>query len=131
MIVLDTHAWIWWLSNPENLSERGRAIIKEAVNNNGVYISSISAWEMAMLVLRGRLKLTMNVRDWISIAESLPFLHFVPIDNNIAIKSVELPDFEYTDPADRIIIATATILKATLITKDVRILNYPRVKAVW
>ncbi len=131
MIVLDTHAWIWWLSNPENLSTKALTAIEDSISRKGVYVSSISVWEMAVLVMRRRLKLTMNIEDWISIAESLPFLHFIPVDNHIAIKSVHLPDFSYNDPADRIIIATATALKATLITKDVRMLNYSHVKTLW
>ena len=131
MIVLDTHVWLWWLSNPEKLSSNANQSIEHAVNNNEVYVSSISAWEIAMLVQRGRLELTIDVKDWIAIAESLPYLHFVPVNNRIAVKSVHLPDFSYADTADRIIIATAMSLKAALITKDDRILSYPQVKAIW
>jgi PIN domain nuclease of toxin-antitoxin system len=86
---------------------------------------------MAMLVQRGRLELTMEVKDWLAIAESLPYLHFVPVNNRIAVKSVNLPDFTYPDPADRIIIATAMSLNAMLITKDDRILLYAHVKSIW
>lgn len=131
MIVLDTHALLWWLSNPERLSQRAGQAIERAVNGGEIFVSSISAWETAMLVRRGRLELTMDVNDWIAMAESLPYLRFVPVNNMIALKSVNLPDFSYPDPADRIIIATAMSLKAALITKDDRMLSYPQVKAVW
>ncbi len=131
MILLDTHVLIWHLSNPEKLSVKATQAIERAVNNNEVYASSISAWEMAMLVQRGRLELTMDVKDWLAIAESLTYLHFVPVNNRIAVKSVILPDFVYPDPADRIIISTAMSLKAFLITKDDRILSYKHVKSIW
>jgi len=131
MIVLDTHAWIWWVSNPEFLSEKAKQIIDEAVPNRNVLISTISTWEVAMLVSRGRLKLTMHPDDWVAASEALPFFDFVPISNNIALKSVQLPGVLHNDPADRIIIATAISLGAVLVTKDEKIRNYEHVKTVW
>jgi PIN domain nuclease of toxin-antitoxin system len=50
MIVLDTHAWIWWVSSPEFLSETAKQIIDEAATEKNVFISSISTWEIAILV---------------------------------------------------------------------------------
>ncbi|MEW6087103.1 MAG: type II toxin-antitoxin system VapC family toxin [bacterium] len=131
MIILDTHVLIFWLSNPEKLSRKAREIIEKAVKNKEVYVSSISVWEIAMLVSKGRLELAMEVKDWIAAVESLSFLHFVPVNNNISIKSVQLKDFIHKDPVDRIIIATSITLNALLITKDDKILKYPQVKAVW
>jgi len=131
VIVLDTHAWIWWVSNPGLLSARAKAAINRAIEANELCVSSISAWEVAVLVNRGRLQLTMGVRDWIARSESLPFLRFVPVNNNIAIKSFELDGEFHGDPADRIIVATTLSIGANLITKDKKILNYPHVKALW
>ena len=131
MIVLDTHAWIWWVSNPEFLSENAKQIIDEAVANRNVLISTISTWEVAMLVSRGRLKLTMPPDDWVAASEALPFFDFVPVSNSIALKSVQLPGVLHNDPADRIIIATAISLGAALVTKDEKIRNYEHVKTVW
>jgi len=131
MIVLDTHAWIWWVSSPEYLSETAKQIIDEAATGKNIFISSISAWEIAILVSRGRLKLTMNPADWVAASEALPFFDFVPVSNSIALKSVQLPGILHDDPADRIIIATAVSLGATLVTKDEKIRNYPHVKTVW
>ena len=84
-----------------------------------------------MLTARGRLKLTMDARDWIAKSESLPFLHFIPVTNQIAVKSVHLPGKLHSDPADRIIVATAIIQETTLITADEKILNYPHVETLW
>jgi PIN domain nuclease of toxin-antitoxin system len=131
MIVLDTHSWIWWVSSPAFLSETAKQIIDEAVTEMNVFISSISAWEVAVLASRGRLKLTMSAGDWIAASEALPFFEFVPVNNSIAIKSVELPGRLHNDPADRIIIATAISLGAVLVTKDEKIRSYPHVKTAW
>jgi len=58
-------------------------------------------------------------------------LNFVPVNNRIALLSVRLPKPLHADPADRIIIATALILGATLVSKDERILAYPHVDSLW
>ena len=131
MIVLDTHTWLWWASNPKNLSPPARKIIDSTVESGEILISSISAWEIALLVAKGRLQLTIEVSDWIAKSERLPFVTFIPVDNAIAVKSVSLPQPLHNDPADRIIVATATIVGASLVTKDERILNYPHVKTIW
>jgi PIN domain nuclease of toxin-antitoxin system len=131
MIVLDTHAWIWWVSSPAFLSETAKGIIDGAVAEKNIFISAISTWEVAILVSRDRLKLTMSASDWVAASEALPFLNFVPVSNSIALKSVELPGVLHNDPADRIIIATAVSMGAILVTKDEKIRNYPHVKTVW
>jgi PIN domain nuclease of toxin-antitoxin system len=131
MIVLDTHAWIWWVSSPVFLSETAKRIIDEAVAEKNVFISSISAWEVAILASRGRLQLTISVADWVAASEALRFFDFVPVSNSIALKSVQLPGALHNDPADRIIIATTLSLGAVLVTKDEKIRNYPHVKTAW
>jgi PIN domain nuclease of toxin-antitoxin system len=131
VIVLDTHAWVWWASSPELLSSKARKVIEKAVVDKEFYISSISAWEVAMLAEKGRLQLSMPVQDWIAVSEGLPFINFVPVNNNIAIRSVQLPGKLHNDPADRIIIATTISLGAALVTMDEKILRYSHVKALW
>ena len=131
MIVLDTHVWVWWVSNPKLLSPKARRAISAAVGRSQVHISSISVWELALLSMRGRLKLKMDVGDWIAQSEALPFLHFVTIDNHIALKSTQLDEPLHYDPADRIIIATALSLGAALVTKDQKIRDYPHVTTIW
>ena len=74
---------------------------------------------------------TIKGNEWISKAEGLRFLNFFPIDNAIALKSVNLPSPPHSDPADRIIIASALVLDALLITKDEKILSYPFFNAAW
>ena len=131
MILLDTHVWLWFVSNPELLSNKARKAVDSAILKEKIFISSISAWEVALLVYNQRLRLTLDVADWIAKSEMLPYFQFIPVDNAIAIKSVSLPKPLHSDPADRIIIATAISLGASLVTKDKKILNYPHVKTVW
>jgi PIN domain nuclease of toxin-antitoxin system len=106
-------------------------LIEHHIGTQGVHVSSISAWEVALLVRRGRLELSMDVADWVAKSEALPFLRFVPVDNGIALRSVLLPAPLHNDPADRIIIATTLQLGATLITKDEKLRAYPHVRTAW
>jgi len=131
MIVLDTHTWIWFISKPEVLSKRAKKAVSAAVKEKSVLISSISAWEVALLVIKKRLTLSLDVTDWIAKSEGLPFIQFIEISNAIAIKSVNLPQPLHPDPADRIIIATALSVGVPLVTKDKKLLNYPYVKTIW
>lgn len=131
MIVLDTHAWVWFISNPELLSERAKRHVDAAVEEKAVMISSISVWEVALLIAKKRLILTLELNDWVAKSEMLPFFKFVPVDNSVAIKSVNLPQPLHSDPADRIIIATAISLGAPIVTKDEKILNYSQVQTIW
>ena len=131
MIVLDTHAWIWFTSNPEALSKKAKKAVDAAVKEKNVLVSSISAWEVALLVKNKRLKLSMDVTDWIAKSEILPFIQFIPVSISIAVKSVNLPQPLHSDPADRIIIATALSTGALLVTKDRKISDYSHVKTIW
>ena len=131
MIVLDTHVWLWFISKPEGLSKRATQAVSAAVKEKSVLISSISAWEVALLVIKKRLKLSLDVTDWIAKSENLPFIQFIAVSNSIAIKSVNLPQPLHPDPADRIIIATALSAGAPLVTKDKKLLDYPHVKTIW
>jgi len=131
MIVLDTHVWVWWLANVQPLSLKVQKLLREGQSQKSIYISAISVWEVAQLATCGRLQLTIDYVDWITQAESLPFINFIPVDKHIALKSIQLPAPLHQDPADRIIIATTVVLGAVLITKDEKILQYPHVKTMW
>ena len=132
MILLDTHALIWWVSEPSRIPVRARRVLDAAVEaGQPVGVSSISIWEVAMLVQGGRLAFTMPTDVWIARVESLPFLTFLPVDNRIAARAVQLEDFPHRDPADRIIAATALGAGATLATADARLRAYPKLKTIW
>jgi PIN domain nuclease of toxin-antitoxin system len=131
VIVLDTHAWVWFVDDPRQLSEPARKAAEAARAAGSMVISSISSWELAMLAASGRLKLTIDVRDWIAKCEALPFFNFVPVDNTIFVRSVLLTGPLHADPADRIIIATALTRGLPIVTKDRKIRDYPGIQCIW
>ncbi len=84
-----------------------------------------------MLVSRGRLVLTMDTTAWIAMSESLPFLEFVPVDNRIALRAVSLPKGAPRDPADRLIVATALVLGAPLVSADGQVRKTEGLRVIW
>jgi PIN domain nuclease of toxin-antitoxin system len=133
VIVLDTHALIWWVNGDVQLSAKARkAIQREISSEEGqVFISAITTWEIALLIHKGRLTLTMDVNDWIDTVAAIEGVRFVPIDNEIAIQSVRLPGDFHADPADRMIVALARHLSVSLVTSDAMIRAYKHVKTIW
>lgn len=132
MIVLDTHALIWWAVGDERLSvNAGEAIRRELEDGGQVLVSAITAWEIAMLVERGRLVLTMELGQWLSAVESIEGVALVPITPQLAMQSVQLPGEFHRDPADRMIVALAREFNAAVITADDKIRRYAHVKSVW
>jgi PIN domain nuclease of toxin-antitoxin system len=132
MIVVDTHVLVWWVSGEKSLSATADQAIKDTlVNGSEVIVSSISAWEISMLIEKGRLVLSMDVENWLDEVNHIDGVRFVPVDNEIGIKSTLLPGEFHKDPADRMIVATARKLAVPLVTADEKIINYEHVKTVW
>ena len=132
VIILDTHALIWWVNGDGRLSKKAKnAIDKELAAGGQVLVSAISAWEVAMLVEKGRLGLTMDLDEWIKTVASIDCVSFVPVDTDVAIQSVRLPGELHSDPADRLIVSLARQLSAPLITADSKISAYRHVKTIW
>lgn len=131
MILLDTSALIRWICVPEKLSKKARKIIAVEIQNEEILISSISVWEICLLIKKERLGFFIDPDNWLAKIESLPFVRFIPVDNKIAAYSVNLPDFSHKDPADRMIVATALLNGAKLITSDEKILKYKKVQTIW
>ncbi len=131
MIVLDTHAWVWWLTAPERLSRKTQKLIERNLAESNLSISSISVWEIATLVARGRLSFAIDFPNWLNEATSVSGTKFHPVDNSVAYQAVNLPGNFHADRADRMIVATALELDATLISGDRKIQDYSYVKVVW
>jgi len=131
MIVLDTHTLVWWVTGDPALSKKAKAAIQREQAGGTIAVSSISAWEIAMLVERDKLVLTMDVSSWLATVAQIEALRFIPVDVEIASKSVSLPGTFHKDPADRMIVATARKLAAPLVTKDDKIRAYAHVKTIW
>lgn len=133
MIVLDTHALLWWVNGDSALSKNALAAIENELEADvgEILISSITAWEIAMLVDKGRIALSMGVDDWMATVKQIQHVHFVPIDISTAVESTRLPGEFHKDPADRMIVALARHFNAALVTADEKINNYRHVKTVW
>lgn len=130
VIVLDTHILVWWVSNDAQLSQAAKNAIEYELSAGVLIISSITAWEVAMLVQKNRLILSMDVDAWLTAISHINRVRFYPVDNEIAVKSASLPDEFHKDPADRMIVATARKLGCALITADEKIRNYQHVKTI-
>lgn len=124
-LILDTHAWIWAVEGLTNhLDARAVAAIEKAARDATLAVSTISVWEVAMLVKRGRLTLATAVPTWIEASLRPPGIRIIPVGTAIALDSTQLPDFDHhKDPADRIIIATAR-RHGTLLTCDDSVLEW-------
>ncbi|MEE9491798.1 MAG: type II toxin-antitoxin system VapC family toxin [Gammaproteobacteria bacterium] len=132
MIVIDTHVLVWWVSGDKSLSATAAKLIKDTLDSGSeVIASSISAWEISMLIEKGRLILSMDVESWLDEVSQIDGVRFVSVDNEIGIKSATLPGEFHKDPADRMIVATARKLAIPLVTADKKIRNYEHVKTVW
>ena len=84
-----------------------------------------------MLVAKGRLELTLDVQDWIAHTEAADCVEFIAITNHLALRSVTLPGPLHSDPADRLLIATARYLGVPLLTRDRKLHDYPHVETLW
>jgi PIN domain nuclease of toxin-antitoxin system len=128
VIVLDTHAWIWWIASPRKLSAPARRAIEEA---GDLAVSAISLWEVAMLVAKSRLELDRDVGLWMRQALAAPRIQLVPLSPEIAVRSTALDRTFHGDPADRLIAATALEVNGALVTKDQRIRSSRKILTVW
>ncbi len=133
MIVLDTHTLIWWVNNDQKLSSNARVAIEQEMNDEvgQIVISAVTTWEIAMLISKGRLAMTMDIDEWIQTVAEIPGVQFMPIDKEIALQSVRLPGEFHPDRADRMITALARHLSVPLVTGDEKIQAYKHVKTIW
>jgi len=110
------------------MSRASLAAIQNAESYGNLRVSVISIWELAMFEKRGRVALAMNVRTWVEQALDKPGIAVAPLTPEIAIESVHLPGNAL--PADRMLVATARVLGATLVTKDAQLLRYSQQRHV-
>ncbi len=119
--LLDTHILLWWLGTGTRLSAAQWNVIESAGPNEPLWVSEITLWEIATLHSLGRIELRLPLRDWLEKATAPPLVRRFGISPAVAAEVAVLPDSFHRDPADRIIVATARVLGATLLTKDQRI----------
>ena len=126
-VLLDTHVWVWYVEGDRTrFSARIEPIVEAAVERGAVLVSAISVWEIAQLEALRRLQLAQDVRTWIARALAFPGVRLKGLSPAIAIESTRLPGAPHRDPADRILIATARLSGAALVTCDARLVAYAK-----
>jgi PIN domain nuclease of toxin-antitoxin system len=126
MVVLDTHAVVWWAGDPGRLSAEATAIIDKT---DRVGLPAIVFWETALLVRKGRLDLGMSVQEWAEKIQLIPRVTALPLTPEIAVLADSLR--MHADPADRCVVATAIHHRTALITKDRLLRRLKIVKTIW
>jgi PIN domain nuclease of toxin-antitoxin system len=129
VIVLDTHALLWWALDPEQLSEHAAQTCAE-MERAGGFASSISIWELGTKIKRGKLELGITIDELVRRLERSAVVELVPVDTSIWLRSLALA-WEHRDPADRVIVATALAKSVPLMTKDDAIRGARIVATVW
>jgi PIN domain nuclease of toxin-antitoxin system len=112
-LLLDTHIWIWSVLEPHRLSTRVREELAQPANE--LWLSPVSIWEALVLHSKGRLHLSDDPVNWVT--QSATVVREAPLTNEIAMATYQLP-LDHHDPADRFIVATASVLGLTLVTAD-------------
>ena len=131
MILLDTHAVLWWQAGGERLSAR---VAREIARADAVFVSPVSCWEVATLLRLGRISLDRELALWVRDLFAQEQVSVAPLSPEAAAYAGSMGDF-HGDPADRLLYATARELVAPLATKDSRIRSYASsrrgVRTIW
>jgi PIN domain nuclease of toxin-antitoxin system len=117
LLLLDTHSFLWWLSDDPSLGPTARAAIADA--ENIVFVSAATAWEISVKRAKGKLDAPGDIEDWVR-ANSFVEL---PIEITHAVLAGELPN-HHTDPFDRMLVAQAGLEEHVLVTADSEIPKY-------
>jgi PIN domain nuclease of toxin-antitoxin system len=117
-LLLDTHIWVWSVLEPHRLSRRVQHALQ--AEDNELWLSPVSTWEVLMLHAKGRIRLYADPAVWIS--KAMANTREAPLTHEIALAAQQLP-WTHQDPADRFLAATAQVLGLTLVTADERLLG--------
>jgi len=129
VIVLDTHVWLWWVSQPDRLSSRARAAIDRA---SRIGVCTLSALEVALLAVRGRISLDRDIGVWVRQALAVSRVESLTPSADIAVAAALLDREGFPgDPIDRVIYATARASRAQLVTRDRAIRAFDEQTTVW
>lgn len=124
MIILDTHVWLWWVNQDSQLKATWLECIEEA---DQVGVSAISLFEVSWLERHKRIKLPCSRLEWFEKALTGSHIQLIPITSEVAGKAVDLTE-HHSDPQDRIIIATALVHDALLLSADGKFKLYTEIK---
>jgi PIN domain nuclease of toxin-antitoxin system len=124
-LLLDTHIVLWLDSGDAKLRASTRALIDRCWRNGGtIFLSAVTAWEIALLVDTERIALDLPVEAWIKRFLGRPGIEAAPLMHGAASRSYGLHHLEHRDPADRLLIATAIELGCPLVTYNERIARF-------
>ncbi len=118
-LLLDTCALIWWTLDQEKLSTDTLMTL----NKNELLLSSISIWEVGIKIKNNKLNIGMDIQTYVDRLKELSMLKIIPVNEEIWLKNLEL-DWAHKDPADRAIVATASLYQAWIVTTDQTICSY-------
>lgn len=127
-LLLDTCAVLWLADEPQKLGVSAQSFIQ--AHSGALYVSAISAFEIGVKFRKGKLVLGMSPEAWWERVVRDKNLQVLPVTDDIALASTGLPGL-HADPCDRIIIATAEGIAASIVTSDQLIAQYPSAKVVW
>ena len=125
--ILDTHAFLWAVTDDRRLSEAARELIAEGANQ--VFLSTASMWEIVLKAGAGKLRVTGGVERFLEREMRLNRLTPLPVQPAHVIRIASLP-VHHKDPFDRLLIAQSQVEKLPLITADPEISRYP-VQVIW
>ena len=128
MILLDTHVWFWWVQGDARFSPRHAQLLQAAQGTQIIAVSAISCWEVAMMIGRGRVQVSVPPLEWLRQALAPSGVGLLPLTPEIAVESTQLPGAFHRDPADQIIVATARVHNVPLLTEDSKIVAYAHVQ---
>ncbi len=128
-VVLDTAALLYWTLDPDALSPAASRAIEMAAAGPGLFVSAISIWEIGLTAKRGLLSLGLPFEKFVERLERAEGIVIVPLDTRVWMRSLEL-NWKHRDPADRAIVATASLAGCALVTSD-RAIRAFYSQAVW
>jgi len=127
MVLLDTHAWVWSIEGDvRRIGRRARALLARAESQDRIRVSPVSMFEIMALHTSGRLRLLRPAEGWLREGLTAAGIRVAEVTPAIAIDAGAIPRTALADPLDRLLVATARQLNATLLTADGAILDYAR-----
>lgn len=129
--LLDTHIWVWMHLAPEQLSTRVRNLLISSEEPPQLLLSTISLVELATLAEKGRIRFTVSFDQWVQEALAAVSVRLIPVRDDIARETGRLAGLDHYDPADRILVATARLENAVLLTADRTLRRYRHLKTLW
>jgi PIN domain nuclease of toxin-antitoxin system len=126
-LLLDTHIWLWSVLQPHRISSRVAKALSD--QENELWLSPISVWELTFLHRKGRTKTPHDIPTWVANSMAELRLTEAPLTIEVAL-AVSTLDFPHGDPADHFIAASAKIFDLTLVTADENLIGLPGIRVM-